>query len=330
MRSTRLTFALDTGALTLPSSGQIAVYGPRIGDDLSLLPDGRVTVVTGFRPAHDHFAARGFAVTKGAGGPYAAAVVCLPRAKAEARALIAQAMTEVVPGGPIAVDGQKTDGADAILRDCRDLGLVTGEVLSKAHGKLAVLSAGTPPQGWNAVPQIIEGGFQTLPGVFSAGAADRGSALLAQALPATMPARVVDLGAGWGYLARAILSRPGVQILDLVEAEAQALACARHNIPDLRARFHWADATTFKPDRPAQAVVMNPPFHTGREADPDLGAAFLNAAARMLTPDGSLWFVANRHLPYAAVLTTLFRTATEIGGDSAFRLTHASHPHRLR
>ena len=57
----------------------------------------------------------------------------------------------------------------------------------------------------------IEGGFTTVPGVFSADAPDRGSVLLAAALPAKLPARVADLGAGWGYLSRAILARDGVQ-----------------------------------------------------------------------------------------------------------------------
>ena len=34
-------------------------------------------------------------------------------------------------------------------------------------------------------------------------APDRGSALLAAALPAKLGGKVVDLGAGWGYLSRA-------------------------------------------------------------------------------------------------------------------------------
>ena len=50
------------------------------------------------------------------------------------------------------------------------------------------------------------------------------------------------------------------------------------------------------------AVVMNPPFHTGRTAEPGLGQAFITAAARLLAPQGQLWMVANRHLPYETAL----------------------------
>jgi 16S rRNA (guanine1207-N2)-methyltransferase len=325
MRSARLDQALETGALDLPAQGNIAVYRPRVGDDLSALPQDRVVVLTGFKPDHDHFAAR-YSVTPGA--PYAAAIVCLPRSREAARALIAQAAAEVAPGGWVAVDGQKTDGIDTALKDLRarvDL----SDSLSKAHGKLAGFTVGADLSDWRAQPSTVDG-FQTLPGIFSADGADRGSVLLAGALPAKLSGKVADLGAGWGYLAAEILKRPGVKRLDLVEAEADALACARVNIADPRARFHWADATTWRPETLLDAVVMNPPFHTGREADPGLGAAFIRAARRMLAPDGSLWMVANRHLPYDAALSDSFLFHEEVAGDGAFRVIHATKPRRAK
>ncbi len=322
MRSARLELALQSGALVLPASGDILVLRPRAGDDLSALPQGRVVVKTGFKPDHDYFAAQGYRM-EGAG---TLAIVCVPRAKAEARAL----MAEAIGADLIVVDGQKTDGVEALLKDCKALGLSVGEALSKAHGKLAVVKPGPQLAEWAAKPLLVEGGFQTLPAVFSSDGPDRGSVLLADALPAKLGARVADLGAGWGYLSRAILAREGVKELDLVEAEAEALTCAKVNIPDPRAKFHWADATTFKPARFWDSVVMNPPFHTAREADAGLGMAFIKAAQRGLSPSGSLWMVANRHLPYDKLLVTLFKQVEEIGGDKAFRVTRASYPIRAR
>ena len=111
----------------------MAVILPRIGDELGDLPNDRVQVVTGFRPDHDWFAARGYAVAAQAEGPYAAAVVCLPRAKAQAKALIAAAAGLVVPGGPVVIDGQKTDGVDALLKELRG-SVDRSEVLANAHG----------------------------------------------------------------------------------------------------------------------------------------------------------------------------------------------------
>lgn len=320
--------ALASGTWRLPATGDIAVWRPVAGDDLSALPKDRVVVLTGFKPDHDHFAAQGFRMA--GHGPFAAGLVCLPRAKAQAMGLLAQASAAVVAGAVIAVDGQKTDGVDALYKACRAAMPGLADPLSKAHGKLFSFPAGGIPQDWTTPDSVIDGGFVTAPGVFSADAVDRGSALLVAALPADLPAKVGDLGAGWGYLSRAVLARPGVTHLDVVEAEAVALDCARANLPDPRAVFHWADATTFRPDRLWGAVVMNPPFHQGRLADPAVGMAFIQAAQRSLAPDGSLWLVANRHLPYAPLLSRLFRSVDDIGGDGAFRVTRATAPIRAR
>ena len=309
MRSARLEMALHTGLLGLSAGGPVVVYRPHIGDDLTPLGRGRVVVQTGFRPDHDHFAGLGHAVQPAA--PYSAGVVCLPRAKAQARAMIAVALAEVAAGGPVLVDGQKTDGVDAVLNDCRAAGLAPGAALAKAHGRAFVLRAGPAPAGWAAERRGIAGGFVTSPGSFSADAPDAGSVLLAAALPAVIKGRVLDLGAGWGFLARAVLDRPGVTELHLVEAEAEALDCARENVTDPRAIFHWADATSFRAPHLAQTVVMNPPFHQGRAADLTLGLNFLKAAQRNLAPDGALYMVANRHLPYAPALAGLFRQVEE-------------------
>jgi 16S rRNA (guanine1207-N2)-methyltransferase len=325
MRSQRLSLALESGALTLPATGQIAVYRPRIGDDLSDLPQERTVVLTGFKPDHDHFA-QGRSVTPAP--PYAAALVCLPRSREAGRALIARAAAEVAPGGVIAVDGQKIDGIDTALKDLRAR-VPLSESLSKAHGKLATFAAGPDLSDWLARPAVVDG-FQTLPGIFSADGPDRGSVLLADALPAKLSGKVADLGAGWGFLAAEILKRPGVKRLDLVEAEADALDCARVNVTDPRARFHWADATTWRPESLLDAVVMNPPFHAGRDADPALGAAFIRAARRMLAPDGSLWLVQNRHLPYDAVLAESFLHHEDVAGNASFRVVHATKPRRAK
>jgi len=329
MSHPRLSLALSAPD-ALPPTGRIALFRPTAETDLSDLPKERLQAVQGFRPDHDALAARGIAVAPKAEGPFAAAVVFLPRAKAEARALLAEACETVSPGGPIWVDGLKTDGVDSVLKDLRTR-VPVSEALAKAHGKIFSFAAAPGAlQGWAAAPQSPAPGFSTVPGVFSADAVDRGSALLADCLPDTLPARIVDLGAGWGWLAAQVLARKGVEQVDLVEAEHSALECAKRNITDPRARFHWADATKLKLENRPLAAVMNPPFHTTRNADPALGVAFIRAAAGMISLSGTLWMVANRHLPYEAVLRECFHEVTEItppgGRDGAFRIFRAERP----
>jgi 16S rRNA (guanine1207-N2)-methyltransferase len=183
-------------------------------------------------------------------------------------------------------------------------------------------------EDWRVGPALTPGGFWTAPGLFSADAVDPASALLARSLPADIGRRVADLGAGWGYLAAHVLTRDTVEVVHLVEAEHMALECARRNVTDPRAVFHWADATHWAPPEPLDSVVMNPPFHAGRAAEPSLGQAFIEAAATVLSPHGHLWMVCNRHLPYEATLGEHFSRVVEIGNDASFKLFHAHKPLR--
>ena len=322
MARSRLSTAIEDDTLTLPDSGRILVLRPATGMDLSGLPQDRVSVVQGFRPDHDFFEISGYQTAAAIEGRFALAVVCLPRSKDHARMLLAQAAA--VTDGPLVLDGQKTDGIDSLLKALRQRTEISG-VVSMAHGKLVVFQ-GVDLSDWQAGATLTPEGFVTAPGVFSADGVDRASALLAGALPRKLGKVVADLGAGWGYLSQAILERDGVVEVHLIEAEHDALDAARQNVTDPRARFHWADVTRFDTLTRFDAVVMNPPFHTARAADPSLGRAFIAAAARLLAPQGGLWLVANRHLPYEAALAEAFGEVQEIAGDASFKVIEARRP----
>ena len=299
---------------------------------------GAVTAVQGFRPEHDRLAARGVdvhaqieAIAGGPGARFDAALVQITRARDETFALIAAAVAHVAPGGLIAVDGQKDEGIETVVRALRRVGgLGALGVASKSHGKLIWFDrpAALPPglSDWAAAPQRPAGDWITALGGFSPGGPDTGSMLLAEFLP-PLSGQVADLGAGWGYLsACALADHPSIDRLHLVEAEHAALAAARVNVKDTRARFHWADATGFAPATNLDAVICNPPFHAGRTADPGLGTAFIHAAARCLGPQGRLILVANRHLPYEAPLREAFTTGALLAEAAGFKLYQADRP----
>ncbi|MBM1220248.1 class I SAM-dependent methyltransferase [Ponticoccus sp. SC2-23] len=327
MARSRLSTALSEGFLSLPEDGDIVVIRPPVGHDLSDLPRDRTRIIHGFRPDADFWSEMGFEVARSTENA-ALTIVVVPRSKRQARALVAKAATL---GGAIVVDGAKTDGVDGLFREIRSR---LGEMpsITKAHGRLFAFTATAADfADWaHEGPEKGPQGYYIQPGIFSEDGTDRGSVLLAETLPAKLGARVADLGAGWGYLAAQVLTRDTVEQVHLVEAEADALDCARLNITDDRAAFHWADARDFTADQPFDTVVCNPPFHTSRKAEPSLGEAFIAAAARLLSPQGELWLVANRHLPYEAALREAFTTVEEAGGDSAFKIFRAARPKRDR
>ncbi len=316
--SVRLTLAAEAGAFV--PDGTVVLIGAPADLDLSLFGDADITVVQDRMPEAGVWQTRDVTVVRALPtAQYDLAIVWVPRAKAEAHDRIAQACAVA---DRVVIDGQKTDGIESLLKDMRRQVEVSGPI-SKSHGKLFWVTDAKFPD-WHAKPAQIDGRWHVVPGVFSADGVDPGSALLASAFPDTLRGRVADLGAGWGYLSAVTLERcPKITQLDLVESHGAALDCAATNVADPRAQFHWADATTWGDAGTYDAVIMNPPFHSGRSTALDLGHAFVASAARLLRKKGVLWMVANRHLAYEQELRTHFRTGDTFTGDTKFKIFEA-------
>jgi 16S rRNA (guanine1207-N2)-methyltransferase len=333
----RLALAVSSGALELPASGAILVLRAAPSAFLDLVPRDRLHCVQGFRPLHDSLAGSGFAITASLPDESVApavAVINLTRSRAENLGNVAAALGALAAGGTLVVTGAKVDGVDSLARQLARAIPLEGTFV-KAHGRAVWL---TRPQvlpkevaAWaaGARPRPNAEGFLTAPGMFSPDHVDPGSRRLAAVVGGRLSGRVADLGAGWGWLAQAVLAAsPAIGELDLHEAEAGALDCARANVTDPRARFHWTDVTRVEGTPPYDAVIANPPFHQDRAAQPEIGAAFIAAAARILKPSGQLFLVANRQLPYEAGLDAAFRAWEKLGEDAAYKVLRAERPRR--
>ena len=92
---------------------------------------------------------------------------------------------------------------------------------------------------------------------------------------------------------------------------------------DPRAELRWVDIRGGTGLKGLDFVVMNPPFHDGGAEDQSLGQAFIRRAAEALRPGGALWLVANRHLPYEAVLKSAFKRVTPKVEASGYKIYEA-------
>ena len=301
---------------------------------LDLFDPAQLHVVQGFRPAHDRVASRGITTLDKAGDGYDMALVSITRNRVETRGLIATAWAALNPGGTLVVDGDKSDGIEGLLKDAKTVLPVEGTT-SKAHGKVFWATRQAPDNPaiaqWRdaAQPRTNDAGFVVAPGIFSADGVDPGSARLASHFTAKISGRVADFGAGWGWLSNQLLTvAPDITAIDLYEAEAAALDAARHNVTDPRAGYFWADVPNTACREPYDTIIMNPPFHQTRKAEPQLGIGFITSAQRFLKPGGQLWMVANRHLPYEATLEKAFRRIEKRHEDTQFKVFRASKPRR--
>ena len=258
-------------------------------------------------------------------------VMVLPgKSRDEALAWFAMARDRLAPGGTLRVAMPNTAGA---ARFEKELGKATGSIDSLQKHKCRGFHAtddGTWNEEifteWRALGELREiSGFTVRAGIFSSDHIDPGSQLLADHLPAHLHGHVADLGAGWGFLSDAVLKRcPKIARLDLYEADVRALDCARRNLSGnpQEIRFHWHDVTTGLPEV-YDAIVMNPPFHTGQATDVDLGRAFLKVAAASLKRGGKLLLVANRQLPYEAALEASGLVWRKLAEDRVYKILAA-------
>jgi 16S rRNA (guanine1207-N2)-methyltransferase len=287
--------------------------------------------VQGFRTDFLALQSAGYSVLPEAGsGKFSGALVMLGKHRQLNRSNIYKALEATLPGGPAVVAGAKTMGVQAMRKELAEL-LPVAQTLSKNH---AQVFWSLRPESWVSPPlaaqQTISADgiqFETSPGMFSHKAADAGSQMLARHL-GEVKGRAADFGAGWGYLSAMLLKHaPGVTALDLFEADYAALEAAKTNLSardyQTPATFHWHDLLAEPVPAAYDAVIMNPPFHTGRSAEASIGQRMINAAAKALKPGGRLLMVANRELPYEDTLQRAFRRFERIDEDRQYKIIRA-------
>ena len=330
----------ESAELRLPADGRVLFLRARAGVRLREMAQPGWLCEQSFMPFADELGRNGLRVGEPAADEVFPLVLVLPpRQRDEARALFARALRHTAPGGTVLASMPNTEGAKS---GEADLAKLTGAAQHLSKHKCRVFWSTPNAAGadqallaeWLALdaPRAIVDGYVSRPGLFAWDRIDRASALLAAHLPDDLQGRVADLGAGYGYLASQVIARcPRVSAIDLYEAEARALEPARVNLAraqrecgrELSVAVHWNDVTRGLPKR-YDAIVSNPPFHQGRADLPELGRAFITSAADALQPDGRLWLVANRHLPYEAILTARFREVRSVVVQEGFKVIEAN------
>ena len=326
------------GALAWPT-GPVLFLRAREGWAMRQFLLAQLVCEQSYKPFADELAGGGLQVVSDAsesGARYPVVLVLPPRQREEARALFARALSLCAPGGVVVASITNNEGAKSGEGDFKQLAGLGGS-LTKNHCRVfwskpldgahdaALLAQWTK---LDAPRPIMDGRFTSRPGVFAWDRIDPASALLVEHLPTDLAGKGADLGAGYGYLSAEVLSRsPKVTALDLYEAEARALALAKQNLSRFEAQavigYRWHDVTTGLPET-YDFIVSNPPFHTQSRADrPDVGRRFIAVAAESLKPGGRLYLVANRHLPYEAVLNASFGEVRVLGDRDGFKVIEA-------
>jgi len=247
-----------------------------------------------------------------------------PSGVLERRYALAAGLAALKPGGVLTALALKTAGGGRIKSELEAFGCAVQES-AKAHHRICLVERPDALTGLDEAMAVggpqKTGELWTQPGVFSWDRIDLGTALLLATLP-PLKGTGADLGCGIGVLARDILAHPAVTRLVMIDIDRRAVEAARRNIDDPRAEILWTDVRTARLEG-LDFVVMNPPFHAAGQKDDALGAAFIDKSSASLRKGGVCWLVANRQLPYEAVLAPRFATVTLKGQTGLYKVYEA-------
>ncbi len=261
---------------------------------------------------------------------YEGGLVLLGRSRALNELNLTRAWNALRPKGTLVVAGDKKGGVAALRKWVAKQASIEGS-LSKHHA--ITFWAKREGEEWS-VPATVKtvDGYDIPLGGFSTNGPDTGSRLLANHFDNRIRGRVADFGAGWGYLTMQLMEKSThIAHVDLYEVDWNSVDAIDPNVSKITAaqpktvpfKTHWCDLTREAPSGPYDWIIMNPPFHTSRAADPGLGQKFITAAASALPSGGRLLMVANRTLPYEAELQRQFRRTQMLEDRGGFKVLEA-------
>ncbi len=258
-------------------------------------------------------------------GSIASALVHAPASTVERRYVMAHVLQALETDAPLTVVALKDKGGNRIADELQQFGCTVTQT-SRSHYRLC---HATRPAKLTAIDDALTQGAMRLdaelelwtqPGIFSWNRVDAGTAFLLEHLP-HFSGNGADLGCGLGLLSRAVLASPKVTRLLLTDVDRRAVDASRRNVPDARAEYVWADVRhNALPVSGLDFVVMNPPFHDDGMEDKSLGQCFIERAATLLKKGGVCWLVANRHLPYEALLANVFSSVRLVAERDGFKI----------
>lgn len=292
------------------------------------IPNASLHAVQGFRSTYNALiAAKANVFHSIPEGEFHGALILLTRHRGQNRAFLNRALERVKPGGTIVVSGAKTDGILSTAKEVSSLFEIQG-TLSKNHAKVFWFESTGNAQFDEQQTDLIDGRYQASAGMFSSDHIDPGSAFLIEHLPKDLKGKLADFCAGWGYLsAEAALKCANIKSIALFEADHASLEAAKINMqhiaPDMPATFLWHDLAGEKQAQTFDTVIMNPPFHQGRAAEPSLGNAIIKTAANALHRTGRLYLVANRSLMYEPMLKAHFFKSGEVARNASYKVLWA-------
>lgn len=260
-----------------------------------------------------------------------AAVLFLPKSRELTDYLLAS-LAARLPGVLLYLVGEKRAGIERAAKQLSAFGSPR-KLDSARHCQLWQVRVDTPP----TVPvlenlarhyslPLSDGELQvvSLPGVFSHGRLDVGSALLLQHLGDLPSGHLLDFGCGAGVLGATLKRRYPSSQVTLLDVDAFAVASSRLTLTanNLEASVIAGDGIDAAPSG-LSAILSNPPFHQGVHTHYQATEHLLRQARAHLLAQGELRLVANSFLKYPPLIETHLGPCQTLAEANGFRIYRA-------
>lgn len=261
-------------------------------------------------------------------------VVFMPKSRPELELRLALAGHLARAGGRLMLIGEKKEGIAGGARVLQFTFPDARKIDSARHCQVwetdvpAGLS-GFNLNAWYSWHSIQVGGVALdiagLPGIFSDGRLDEGTARLLESFEDGVPeGPVLDFACGAGVVGAWLAHKAPGLAPDAVDVQFQAVACTRatYERAGIKGRVWPSDGLSRVEDK-YRLLVSNPPFHAGVRTDMSMTEGFLRDAARHLVRGGELRLVANTFLPYAELIQRYVGPCEILGQDKRFTVYRA-------
>jgi 16S rRNA (guanine1207-N2)-methyltransferase len=257
----------------------------------------------------------------------------IAKEKALVHYVINRALAQLAPGGKLLLSGYKNEGIKTYLEKAAACA-GSSCVIERSDGALcgviergAQLGAALPDQDYALLRPVVFGDELTLwskPGIFGWQKLDAGSIFLCEQLERvwpTAPARVLDLGCGYGYLTALAARRwPAAEFTATDNNVAAVAACARNlQQESIRGVALVADCAAGITES-FDAILCNPPFHQGFDVESELTTRFLASAKRLLRRGGRALFVVNQFIALERRAAAMFGKVDVVARNRSFKL----------
>ncbi|HDS1736611.1 class I SAM-dependent methyltransferase [Pseudomonas sp. BP8] len=260
-----------------------------------------------------------------------AAVLFLPKSR-DLAAYLLNALASRLAGRELYLVGEKRGGIEGAAKQLQAFGKPR-KLDSARHCQLWQVTIDNAP---DATPleslaerfdlPLADGPLHivSLPGVFSHGRLDRGTALLLEHLDGLQSGHVLDFGCGAGVIGSIIKRRYPQSQVTLLDVDAFAVASSRLTLAanGLEAEVISGDGIDAAP-RELNVILSNPPFHSGVHTNYQASENLLKKSAEHLRSGGELRLVANTFLRYQPYIQAALGNCRTLIEEQGFRIYQA-------